>query len=176
MSRRSHAVLQALAWTLLIAIGAFPASAKCLHQSYNLKMPGTASNPAAAQGGQLLGSVKTRYGVIEARTVAGGDVDFSLDGKPFKSVSPDRMPPHSLECLKKARHKAGADTAPMLDRLNPFALLAAPAHAEYYKVGGGCKGKGGIKFTVVEVYDEGGGPVYVLEMTQNGRTCGYAVV
>ena len=123
-------------------------------------------------GVHVLASLKTPRGNFEFRLTTKGGVpvaepDWFLNNSALKEIDRDKLPLDAQKCI--------AATTTNYERLIQTAkvvlsFVETPVYAA-------CKSAAGRHvFKVVYVADEGGGPVYVLEETVNGRFCRYVVV
>ena len=124
-------------------------------------------------GVHVLASLKTPRGTFEFRlTTKGGvqtsDPEWFLNNNPLKEVDKLKLPLDAQKCLASS---AGNYQQRFIEKASSvLSFFESPAYAA-------CKSAAGRHvFKVVYVADEGGGPVYVLEETVNGRFCRYVVV
>jgi|GEM_PF-2061769 len=123
-------------------------------------------------GVHVLASLKTPRGAFEFRLTTKGGVqvtepEWFLNNSALKEVDKLKLPLDAQKCLASAANyqQRFIETANSL-----LGFLETSVYAS-------CKSAAGRHvFKVVYTADEGGGPVYVLEETVNGRFCRYVVV
>ncbi|HEY9502410.1 MAG TPA: hypothetical protein VIR01_12335 [Pyrinomonadaceae bacterium] len=124
-------------------------------------------------GVHVLASLKTPRGTFEFRlTTKGGvqasDPEWFLNNNPLKEVDKLKLPLDAQKCLASSARNYQQR---FIERATAFmGFIETSVYAS-------CRSAAGKHvFKVVYVADEGGGPVYVVEETVNGRFCRYAVV
>lgn len=123
-------------------------------------------------GTHVLASLKTPRGTFESRLTTKGGVPVSepewfLNGSVLKEIDKSKLPLEAQKCLAAST----TNYQTVIQHAQAAINLFAPT------VYASCKSAAGKHvFKTVYVADEGGGPVYVLEETVNGRFCRYVVV